>query len=767
MKSSLWLAVSICALCVLTACGSGATGGSKTATHFAVTAPATVTAGITVSFMVTALDATNNVVTRYSGTVHFSSTDAQATLPANSTLTSGTGTFSVTLKTVGGQIIAASDTAVAASITGTSMSINVIAAGATHFSVAAPAAATAGTAINLSVSALDASNNVATSYSGTAHFTSTDAQATLPANSTLTNGIGAFAATMKTIGNQTITATDAAMPSMTGTSNSITVGTNAPTMTSGTPPSGTAGTRYDVHCRQIPACNGIVAGFPLMAAGGVPPYSWIWVAAQTSSLPPGLGIDTFCINVLNGICGTPSLAGTYNVVVTVNDSASPGNHASADYTIVIRNPLPPSINTTPAPSAGAVNLPYRFVFMATNGLAPLTWSEIGALPPGIEPLSPTGLLSGTPTSAAAGSYPITVNVLDSLGRGAPPQNFTIQVFLHGFKATGSLKTPRTGHTATVLGDGRVLVAGGFNSAVGDLTSAELFDPASESFSLTGSMLTPRPQHTATLLENGPMLTNGKVLVTGGGTATAELFDAVSGTFTLTGSMATPRSAHTATLLSSGKVLVTGGNGPSDVLATAELFDPASGTFAPTGNLQVARAAHTATLLKDGRVLVTGGFDSNLNALMSAELFDPSNGTFTLTGNLGTARKVHTATLLSSGKVLIAGGLDSNSSELASAELFDPTAGTFAPAGPLSIARAVHAATLLNDGTVLVSGGTSANMSQASAELFNPATGNFSPTGSLTTARSSQTSTLLENGTVLVAGGGDINFEALSSAELYQ
>jgi Putative Ig domain/Galactose oxidase, central domain len=345
---------------------------------------------------------------------------------------------------------------------------------------------------------------------------------------------------MKTIGNQTITATDAAMPSMTGTSNSITVGTNAPTITSGTPPSGTAGTRYDVHCRQIPACNGIVAGFPLMAAGGVPPYSWSWVAAQTSSLPPGLGIDTFCINVLNGICGTPSLAGTYNVVVTVNDSASPGNHASADYTIVIRNPLPPSINTTPAPSAGAVNLPYSFVFMATNGLAPLTWSEIGALPPGIEPLSPTGLLSGTPTSAAAGSYPITVNVLDSLGRGAPPQNFTIQVFLHGFKATGSLKTPRTGHTATLLGDGRVLVAGGFNSAVGDLTSAELFDPASESFSLTGSMLTPRPQHTATLLENGPMLTNGKVLVTGGGTATAELFDAVSGTFTLTGSMATPR-----------------------------------------------------------------------------------------------------------------------------------------------------------------------------------------------------------------------------------
>jgi hypothetical protein len=749
-------------LCLLNACGGGGTTQPfAAATHLSVTASAAAVAGTAFNFTVTALDDSNNVATSYSGTVHFTSTDGQAMLPANSTLANGTRTFSATLKTAGGQTITATDM-VKASIAGTSNSINVSSA-ATHFSLTAPATATTGTAFNFTVTALDASNNVVTRYSGTVHFTSTDGQAVLPANSTLTNGTGTFSARLKATGGQTITASDTTVATIMGNSNSIEVGAMGTlSVTSGTPPSGTAGKRYDVHCNQIPPCNVIIVGFVLEATGGLPPYSWSWVATQGSSLPPGLGIDRFCINVPgHGICGIPSLAGTYNVVVTVKDSGSPANQAVVPYTIVIRNPLPPSINTTPAPSAGAVNLLYSFTFTAGGGLAPLTWSGTGALPPGIEPLSPDGVLSGTPAPAVAGSYPITVNVQDSLGRSAPSQNFSIQVFSHGFKTVGSMGTPRTGHTATLLGDGRVLVAGGSNSAVGDLAEGGLFDSATESFSPTGIMSTARPGHTATLLNYGSMLTNGKVLLTGGNTATAELFDPASGTFTPTGSMATPRRAHTATLLNSGKVLVTGGFGQSDVLATAELFDPATGTFAPTGNLQVARAGQTATLLKDGRVLVTGGDTA------AAELFDPASGTFTLTGNLGTARKVHTATLLNSGKVLITGGLGPNQNELASVELFDPATGTFAPAGPMSIARAFHGATLLNDGTVLVAGGTSANVSQSSAELFDPATGNFSPTGSLTTVRSSHTATLLANGTVLVAGGGDINFDALMSAELYQ
>src|SRR4029077_6453976 len=144
-------------------------------------APGAATAGTAFSFTVTALDASNNTVTGYAGTVHFTSPEGSALLPANATLTKGTGSFQATLKTAGSQTITATDT-VNGSITGTSGAIVVSAGGATHFTVVAPGAATAGTAFSFTVTALDASNNTVTGYAGTVHFTSTDGSALLPAN---------------------------------------------------------------------------------------------------------------------------------------------------------------------------------------------------------------------------------------------------------------------------------------------------------------------------------------------------------------------------------------------------------------------------------------------------------------------------------------------------------------------------------------------------------------------------------------------------------
>src|SRR5205085_382082 len=140
------------------------------------------------------------------GTVHFTSSDGAATLPANSTLTNGTGTFNATLRTLGNQTITATDT-VTSSIAGTSNAIAVSAAAATHFAVSTPASATAGSAFSFTVTALAHPTRRSTGHAGTVHFTSSDGAATLPANSTLTNGTGTFSATLRTSSSQTISAT--------------------------------------------------------------------------------------------------------------------------------------------------------------------------------------------------------------------------------------------------------------------------------------------------------------------------------------------------------------------------------------------------------------------------------------------------------------------------------------------------------------------------------------------------------------------------------
>src|SRR5439155_1154471 len=203
------------------------------ANHFSISAPAMVTAGSAFSVTVTALDANNQTAVGYTGTIRFTSSDMGfgVSLPADYTFTvadAGAHTFTggVTLVTAGNQTVTATDTA-NASITGPSNRIEGFAAAATHFAVSPPASATAGAAFSFTVTAQDQFDNTDTYYGGTVHFSSSDGQATLPANSTLTNGTGSFNATLKTMGSQTLTATDTADASITGTSNIVMVITPA------------------------------------------------------------------------------------------------------------------------------------------------------------------------------------------------------------------------------------------------------------------------------------------------------------------------------------------------------------------------------------------------------------------------------------------------------------------------------------------------------------------------------------------------------------
>lgn len=346
-----------------------------------------------------------------------------------------------------------------------------------------------------------------------------------------------------------------------------------------------------------------------------------------------------------------------------------------------------------------------------------------------------------------------------------------------FASTGSLITPRQFHTATLLANGKVLLAGGISAYIANapgLSSAELYDPSTRTFSATGNMTIPRASHTATLLPNG------KVLITGGysggasaiagpsfagASSTAEIYDPDTGKFTATGQMSAPRFWHSATLLNSGKVLIAGGY-PAPPLSSAELYDPATGSFTPTGSMTTPRAQHTALLLVDGSVLIVpGGDGADYN---SAEIYHPDSQTFRAADWRSARGAVGgSATLLSGGKVLITLNVSECDFLGMAADSYDPLTGQGALVGTAN-GTCRPTGTLLSDGTVLIAAGWYVG---AVAQIYDEATGTFRRTGDPATDRHDHTATLLPDGDVLIAGGShdtEISCCApIGAAELYE
>ncbi len=316
-----------------------------------------------------------------------------------------------------------------------------------------------------------------------------------------------------------------------------------------------------------------------------------------------------------------------------------------------------------------------------------------------------------------------------------------------FTPTGSMTVGRQGHTATVLPHGEVLITGGTRN-IGfraQLASAEIYDPNSGTFHAVGSMSTPREGHTATLLRDG------RVLIAGGSpngirtTATAEMYNPRTRSFIQIAPMGVPREVHTATLLKNGKVLIAGGGRggmPNGYIVydTAEIFDPISNTFSTIpAHMRVDRVGLEAALLDDGRVLLAGGKSSRIQGpfggnlisfapLNTAEVFDPESSTFRSVGQMQRPHYLGVANTLENGKVLITGGWTAIGGLIGgerAADLFDPERNIFSGGGDLHVARLNQTSTLLPNGDVMVAGGLDrdANVT-ATVEFFGPHHGDF-------------------------------------------
>jgi Galactose oxidase, central domain/Kelch motif len=446
----------------------------------------------------------------------------------------------------------------------------------------------------------------------------------------------------------------------------------------------------------------------------------------------------------------PQVIGTYHVIAT--SLADKTKSGSATITVP-----PVAVSISPTADTLGPNSQRTFVATVTGTTnTTVTWMITEGAAGGT-------VVDGSYTAPAKqGTFHV---VATSVADPTKSATATVTGVASGFLAIANMTAKRAVHTATLLSTGKALLAGGINhymkvqqgfrSACFPVATnlAELFDPGSGTFTATGAMSTPRSAHTATVLPDN------KVLVAGGSSITpptAEIYDPATEAFTVTGNMVSVRLRHTATLLPSGKVLLAGGDG---VGATAELFDPATGTFAATGSMTDSRSSHTATLLVSGKVLIAGGIDA-AGRVSTAELYDPVAGTFTATGSMGTARGSHTATLLPNGTVLIAGGDDLNGAPLASAEIYDPMTGTFTATGSMVATHTKHTATLLqSSGKVLIAGG-----GNYVAELFDPAAGTFTQTGSMFLSRTSHAALLLPSGQVVVTGSATpVIFSCLGGA----
>ena len=354
-----------------------------------------------------------------------------------------------------------------------------------------------------------------------------------------------------------------------------------------------------------------------------------------------------------------------------------------------------------------------------------------------------------------------------------------------------LNVARSYHTATLLCDGKIVVAGGFDGTGTKTATSEVYtfktDSPKGTFAAAGNMPSPSAGHTATLIGDGPdpcaSPSKSRVLVTGGGNASAALFSPSSKNWTAVAAMPSARTFHTATRLPDGRVFIAGGaDAAGNALQTTLIYDPKSATFSNGPPLVHAREQHTAVLLTStGEVLLAGGrakSGSSYVTVKDAEIFHPSSPTMLATGGLNANRYAHSVMPLSGSSAVVVGGADvlqdsAIDKDVGLAEIYNTTSDRWSFAKTLLTARRGHGLADLGGGAGLVVGGqfwTGVGLAPAPvAEFFWQ--GYFLPGPTMVKPRYGHTTTpfKLTDGVtrVLVVGGIDAAGVRLKDAELYQ
>jgi uncharacterized delta-60 repeat protein len=470
------------------------------ATHFLVTAPSSSsTAGSAFNVTVTAQDADNNTATGYTGTIHFTSSDPLATVPADYTFTSadnGQHTFTngVTLATAGKQTVTATDTGTS-SVTGAA-TVSVAAAAATGFSLAAPATSTAGTALTITVTAYDPYGNVATGYTGTVHFTSSDAKAKLPADYTFTSsdaGTHTFTSgvTLATAGKQTVTATDTATNSLTSSA-AVQV---SPAAASGfvvsIPSASTAGTAFDLTVTADDAYGNVATGytgtvdFTSSDAKAELPADYTFTANDQGrhTFAKGVTLDTAGTQTVTATdTATKSVTGSGSVSVspaaasTLGVSAPSGSTAGAAFTITVTaqdafgNTATGYTGTVQFGSSDAdATLPDNYTFIGSDNGTHTFTSGVTLKTAGQQTVTATDTTTGSITGSAAvqvtasSASSLTVTGFPSSDTAGVAHNFTVTAY----DAYGNVATGYTGTLHFTSSDGQAALPADYTFTGGD------------------------------------------------------------------------------------------------------------------------------------------------------------------------------------------------------------------------------------------------------------------------------------------------------------